>query len=68
MQNSDNNIYYITIHELLENVNDIDSIYINGLIKKYFPNLNDKDIKDFIEKKKPTKDEKKVVKKKELKK
>ena len=51
----DNNIYYITIHELIKNVNDIDKIYINGLIKKYFPNLNDKVVKDFIEKKKPTK-------------
>lgn len=54
----DNNIYYITIHELIENVNDsiyIDKIYINGLIKKYFPNLNDKMIKDYIEKKTITK-------------
>ena len=47
---TDNNIYYITIYELLENANDIDNIYINGLIKKYFPKLSDKDIKDFIEK------------------
>lgn len=52
---TDNNIYYITIYELIDNSKNIDSIYINGLIKKYFPNLNDKDIQDFIEKKKPTK-------------
>ena len=52
---TNNNIYYITIYELLENANDIDNIYINGLIKKYFPNLNDKDIKDFIKKATPTK-------------
>ena len=47
---TDNNIYYITIYELLDNVKDIDNIYINGLIKKYFPNLNDKNIEDFYQK------------------
>ena len=33
---TDNNIYYITIHELIDNVNDIDKVYINGLIKSIF--------------------------------
>ena len=52
---TDNNIYYITIYELLDNVKDIDKVYVNGLIKKYFPNLNDKNIEDFIKKVKPKK-------------
>jgi len=58
----DNNLYFISIYELLNGISS-DKIYINGLIKKYFPNLNDKTILDITKNKKPTKKKIKEIEK-----
>ena len=56
------NLYFISIYELLNGISS-DKIYINGLIKKYFPNLNDKTILDITKNKKPTKKKIKEIEK-----